>query len=441
MANFNLKPKPWLARLSVALSATLLWAAGASTAAADTLIHAGRLIDGTENAPQQNVTIRIVDNRISAIERGFTRPSANDTVIDMRNGTVMPGFIDMHTHLTSQSEPGSYMHRFTLREADIAYRAQHFAEITLRAGFTTVRDLGDSFAVSVALKRAINNGTVVGPRIYTAAKSLATTGGHADPTNGMRPGLAATPGPMEGVINGTDTARQAVRARYQEGADLIKLTATGGVLSMAASGDNPQFMDDELAAIVATARDYGMRVAVHAHGKEGMVRAIKAGVDSIEHGTYMDDEVFALMREHNTYYVPTITAGRSVAERAEIEGYFPPMVAAKARTIGPLIQGTFGRAYAAGVKIAFGTDAGVFDHGENAREFVYMVEAGMPPLEAIRAATRNAATLLGAENDLGTIEVGKLADIVGVQGNPLTNIELLREMQLVMKDGVLYVQP
>lgn len=412
-----------------------------SIVAADTLIHAGRLIDGTESAVRENVTIRVVDNKITAIESGFSRASANDTVIDMRNGTVMPGLIDMHTHLTTQSEPGSYMHRFTMREADVAYRAQHFAEITLNAGFTTVRDLGDSFAVSVALKRAINGGTVVGPRIYTAAKSLATTGGHADPSNGMRPGLTATPGPMEGVINGVDSARQAVRARYQEGADLIKLTATGGVLSLAASGDNPQFMDDELAAIVTTAHDYGMRVAVHAHGKDGMIRAIKAGVDSIEHGTYMDDEVFALMKEHGTWYVPTITAGRSVADRAEIEGYFPEQVRSKARTIGPLIQGTFGRAYAAGVNIAFGTDAGVFDHGENAREFTYMVEAGMPPLAAIRSATMSAAKLLGADDVLGSIEVGKYADIVGVQGNPLDDIERLKNMSLVMKDGVPYRLP
>ena len=415
--------------------------AASSIAAADTLIHAGRLIDGTDNAVQENVTIRVANNKITAIESGFTRASANDTVIDMRNGTVMPGFIDMHTHLTSQSEPGSYMHRFTMREADVAYRAQHFAEITLQAGFTTVRDLGDSFAVSVALKRAINGGTVAGPRIFTAAKSLATTGGHADPSNGMRPGLMETPGPMEGVVNGVDSARQAVRARYQEGADLIKLTATGGVLSLAASGDNPQFMDDELAAIVATAHDYGMRVAVHAHGKDGMIRAIKAGVDSIEHGTYMDDEVFALMKEHGTWYVPTITAGRSVADRAEIEGYFPEQVRAKARTIGPLIQGTFGRAYAAGVNIAFGTDAGVFDHGENAREFTYMVEAGMPPLAAIRSATMSAARLLGADNIIGSIEVGKYADIVGVQGNPLDDIERLKSMSLVMKDGVAYRLP
>lgn len=387
---------------------------------------------------QENVTIRIIDDKIQGIEPGFTQPTAEDTVIDLSAKTVMPGFIDMHTHLTSQSEPGSYLHRFTHNPADVAFRSAHFAQLTLQAGFTTVRDLGDSFTTSVALRNAINSGLIDGPRIYTAAKSLATTGGHADPSNGYRQGLVETPGPMEGVVNGTDQARQAVRARYQEGANLIKLTATGGVLSLAASGDNPQFMDDELEAIVATARDYGMKVAVHAHGKDGMVRAIRAGVDSIEHGTYMDDEVFELMKYHGTYYVPTITAGKSVAERAEIPGYFPPKVEVKARTIGPLIQNTFGRAYQAGVKIAFGTDAGVFDHGENAREFVYMVEAGMTPMDAIMSATHHAAILLGAEDQLGTISTGKYADLVAVSGDPLADINILRQISFVMKGGTVY---
>lgn len=428
--------------MKITLKRTLLsaccFAAMSLPAAADTLIHAGKLIDGTGANPLTNLTIRIVDDRIVAVERGFTEPTSNDTVIDLSDKTVLPGFIDMHTHITSQSEPGSYLHRFTHNPADTAFRAAYFANITLNAGFTTVRDLGDSFATSVSLRNAINSGYVPGPRIYTAAKSLATTGGHADPSNGYRQGLVPTPGPMEGVLNGTDQARQAVRARYQEGANLIKLTATGGVLSLAASGDNPQFMDDELAAIVATARDYDMKVAVHAHGKDGMVRAIKAGVDSIEHGTYMDESVFALMKEHGTYYVPTITAGKSVAERAEIPGYFPPQVAAKARTIGPLIQDTFSRAYQAGVKIAFGTDAGVFDHGENAREFVYMVEAGMPPLEAITTATKHAAELLGEWDNLGSITAGKYADIIAVDGDPLEDIRVLGHVHFVMKGGVVY---
>ncbi|WP_194756499.1 metal-dependent hydrolase family protein [Aliidiomarina indica] len=427
-------------RTVFALAAGLLLALQSVAVDAATLIHAGRLIDGTDNEPRSNVTIRVEGQRIVGIESGFSRPTSSDQVIDLRDATVMPGFIDMHTHITSQLEPGSYMHRFTMNEADVAYRGQSFANITLNAGFTTVRDLGDSFGVSIALRNAINNGLVVGPRIFTSGKSLATTGGHADPSNGYRRGLMDTPTPAEGVLNGPFEARQAVRARYQEGANLIKLTATGGVLSLADSGDNPQFMDDELVAIVETARDYGMKVAVHAHGKDGMIRAIKAGVDSIEHGTYMDDEVFALMREYGTWYVPTITAGKSVAERAEIDGYFPAQVRPKARAIGPLIQNTFGRAYAAGVNIAFGTDASVYDHGENAREFVYMVEAGMPEIEAIRAATMNAATLLGQEENLGSVEVGKLADIIAVRGNPLDDISLLHNIHFVMKDGAVFKQ-
>ncbi|WP_420840633.1 amidohydrolase family protein [Aliidiomarina quisquiliarum] len=402
------------------------------------VIHAGVLIDGTSAAPREQVTVRVENNKIVSIQAGFQRPKQGDTLVDLTDGTLMPGFIDMHTHLTSQMEPGSYIYRFTHNPADVAFRSAHFAAITLKAGFTTVRDLGDSFNTSIALRNAIQKNLIIGPRIYTAGKSLATTGGHADPSNGLRDGLSTTPTPTEGVLNGPLEARQAVRQRYQDGANLIKITATGGVLSLADSGDNPQFMDDELEAIVQTARDYGMRVAVHAHGKEGMMRAIRAGVDSIEHGTYMDNEVFALMREHKTWYVPTIIAGKTVAERAEIDGYFPEQVRPKARTIGPLIQGTLSRAYEAGVRIAFGTDAGVFDHGNNALEFVYLVEAGMPELEAIRAATSSAAELLGASDILGTVEAGKLADLVGVHGNPLHNIAVLRQVDFVMKNGVVY---
>ncbi|MCC5879547.1 MAG: amidohydrolase family protein [Idiomarina sp.] len=408
---------------------------------ADTLIHAGTLIDGTDNAPRQNVTIRIDGDRISAIESGLQAPGEGDTLIDLSQATVMPGFIDSHTHLSSQLSQGSYMDRFTNNPATTAIQAASFARITLQTGFTTVRELGDSDHVSVALRNGIRQGHIEGPRIFAAGKSLATTGGHADPTNNVRDSfISQPPTPADGVVNGPIEARQAVRKRYQEGADLIKLTATGGVLSMAASGDNPQFMMDELEAIVATAKDYNMRVAVHAHGRDGMLRAVRAGVDSIEHGTYMDEEVMNAMIEHGTYYVPTITAGKSVAERAEIDGFFPEMVRPKAREIGPLIQQTFADAYAAGVKVAFGTDAGVFDHGENYREFVYMVEAGMPELEAIRSATYYAADLLGQLDNLGTIEAGKLADIVAVDGDPLADISLLSDVHFVMRDGQVFKQ-
>ncbi|WP_417657315.1 amidohydrolase family protein [Pseudidiomarina aestuarii] len=414
-------------------------AACSQTALADTLVYAGTLIDGTQAEPKSNMTVVIDAGKITAIESGFRRAADGDVVIDRRNGTVMPGFIDMHTHLTSQSSPSSYIQRFTKSAPDVTIDAVRYANTTLMAGFTTVRDLGDSFNASIALRNAVNAGKVAGPRIYTAGKSIATTGGHADPTNGARKGLYESPTPADGVANGPYEAREAVRARYQDGSDLIKLTVTGGVLSVAKSGRNPQFMADELEAVVATAKDYDMKVTVHAHGKEGMLRAIEAGVASIEHGTYMDEEVMDAMKEKGVYYVPTITAGRSVADRAKIDGYFPEVVRPKAAEIGPLIQGTFAEAYKAGVKIAFGTDAGVFDHGENYREFVYMVEAGMPALEAIRSATYEAAQLLGVD-DIGTIEVGKRADVVAVNGDPLADISILADINLVVKDGVVYKQ-
>ncbi|MGI0153133.1 amidohydrolase family protein [Pseudidiomarina sp. WS423] len=420
------------------LSASILLALSGS-AYADTLVYAGTLIDGTQNKPQQQMTIVIDEGRIIGIEQGYKPATAGDLVIDRKDSTVMPGFIDMHTHLTSQLGPGSYMNKFTKSAADVTLDAVSYAEKTLLAGFTTVRELGDSYNASIALRDAIQAGKVRGPRIYSAGKSIATTGGHADPTNGAKEGLYEQPTPADGVVDGPYDARKAVRARYQDGADLIKLTVTGGVLSVAKSGHNPQFMMDELREIVTTAKDYGMKVTVHAHGKEGMLRAIEAGVDSIEHGTYMDKEVMRAMKKNNVYYVPTITAGRSVADRAKIDGYFPELVRPKAAEIGPKIQNTFAEAYKYGVKIAFGTDAGVYDHGENYREFQYMVEAGMPPLEAIRAATAEAATLLGV-SDIGTLKVGNKADVVAVPGNPLEDISLMSEINLVIKDGQVYKQ-
>jgi len=408
---------------------------------ADTLIHAGKVFTGTSNSLQENVTIVVEDNKIKAVKKGFAEAQEGDTVIDLKTSTVMPGLMDMHVHLSSQhGGPQTYLERFSLNEADYALRAANYAKITLDSGFTTVRNLGDGYNETVALRNAISKGYATGPRIYTVAKSIATTGGHADPSNGLSHLLRPDVGPKQGVVNGEAEAREAVRTRYQDGADLIKITATGGVLSVAKSGQNPQFMTDELEAIVETAKDYGMTVAVHAHGKEGMKRAIEAGVDSIEHGTYMDDEIRTLMKKHGTYYVPTILAGKFVADKAKIDGFFPELVRPKAAAIGPLIQNTFEQAHKAGVKIAFGTDSGVSAHGDNAQEFSLMVEAGMKPADALLSATVNSANLLGISDILGTLEEGKLADIVAVQGNPLDDISLMESVSFVMKDGVVYKQ-
>ena len=408
---------------------------------ADTLIHAGKVFTGTSNSLQENVTIVVEDNKIKAVKKGFAEAQEGDTVIDLKTSTVMPGLMDMHVHLSSQhGGPQTYLERFSLNEADYALRAANYAKITLDSGFTTVRNLGDGYNETVALRNAISKGYATGPRIYTVAKSIATTGGHADPSNGLSHLLRPDVGPKQGVVNGEAEAREAVRTRYQDGADLIKITATGGVLSVAKSGQNPQFMTDELEAIVETAKDYGMTVAVHAHGKEGMKRAIEAGVDSIEHGTYMDDEIRKLMKKHGTYYIPTILAGKFVADKAKIDGFFPELVRPKAAAIGPLIQNTFEQAHKAGVKIAFGTDSGVSAHGDNAQEFSLMVEAGMKPADALLSATVNSANLLGISDILGTLEEGKLADIVAVQGNPLDDISLMESVSFVMKDGVVYKQ-
>ena len=309
------------------------------------------------------------------------------------------------------------------------------------AGFTSVREVGDRHGLSVSLRKAIQEGRVKGPRIWTSGKSLATTGGHADPTNGVNAVLMGDPGPKEGVVNGIAAARKAVRQRYKEGADLIKITVTGGVLSVAKSGDNPQFTEEEVRAIVETAKDYDFHVAAHAHGAEGMKRAIRAGVRSIEHGTLIDDEAIELMKKHGTYLVPTLMAGEWVTEKAKIAGFFPELVRPKAATIGPKIQGAFARAYKAGVKIAFGTDSGVSAHGDNAREFVLMVEAGMPPMEAIQSATLGAAQLMQVEHELGALEKGKLADVIAVRGNPAEDVKLLQDVAFVMKDGVVYKRP
>jgi len=421
----------------IAIIFLLAFAWSFSSMAQRTIIWCGSLIDGIADEPQKNMTIVVEKNRISSVEKGFTKPGNNDKLIDLKTKTVTPGWMDMHVHLEFETNPNRYLENFTQNPADYAFKSVKFADVTLMAGFTTVRDLGGS-GVNISLRNAIARGDIKGPRVFTAGKAIATTGGHADPTNGYRKDLMGDPGPREGVANGPEECRQAVRQRYKDGSDLIKITATGGVLSMAKNGKNPQFFDDELEAIVQTVKDYGFKVAVHAHGAEGMKRAIRAGVNSIEHGTFMDDEAIALFKQYGTWYVPTITAGRSVGDSALIPGYYPAVVVPKAIETGPQIQQTFAKAYKAGVKIAFGTDAAVFQHGKNWLEFGYMIEAGMKPMDAIKSATINAAELLGEKENLGSIEAGKLADIVAVDGDPLKDAKVFGKVVFIMKDGVVY---
>lgn len=409
-----------------------------AAAAQDIYIHAGKLVDTKNGKVLTEKTIVVSDKKIKSVENGYVQPrNSADSLIDLRGMTVLPGLTDMHVHLESETNPNKYLERYTNEPADDALNAVGFAKTTLMAGFTTVRELGGS-GVNISLRNAINKGKVPGPRIFTAGKSIATTGGHADPTSGMRSSLMGDPGPADGVVNGPDEARKAVRQRYKNGADLIKITATGGVLSVAKSSSNPQFTVEEIQMITQTAADYGFHVAAHAHGDEGMQRAIKGGVKTIEHGTLMSEETMDLMKKHNTYLVPTITAGKEVTEKSEIENYYPELVVPKAREIGPKIQDMFGRAYKRGVPIAFGTDAGVFKHGKNAKEFGYMVEAGMPAMEAIQSATIIPAIILKMENESGQIAKGFFADIIAVQEDPTQNIKTMEEVVFVMKEGKVY---
>lgn len=399
-----------------------------------TLIKAGQLFDVESGKFVKNQFILIKEGRIVSVS---SKAVSADQMIDLSDSWVMPGFMDMHVHLETESSPSTYLERFTNNEADVAYNAAMHARRTLLAGFTTVRDLGGS-GVNTSLAKAIEMGKMDGPTIFSAGKSIATTGGHADPTNGYRTDLMGDPGAKEGVVNSRDEARKAVRQRYKNGDHVIKITATGGVLSLAKSGMAPQFTMDELEGIIEAANDLGMITAAHAHGSEGMKRAVLAGITSIEHGSFMTEEIMDLMIERGTYYVPTLSAGIFTMEKAEIEGYYPDIVVPKAKFVGAQMQGTFGKAYAKGVKIAFGTDCGVSPHGENAKEFQYMVEAGMTPVDAILSATVEASKLLRIDDEYGKIKEGFYADIVAVKGDPLKDIKILQDVSFVMRHGKVY---
>jgi len=408
-----------------------------AAASKTTVVHCAHLID-TINGKLLGATSVVIDgDRVAEVVSGdAVRPGA--TVIDLpANDTCMPGLIDSHTHLTSQFSKSTYSDQFRLNPADYAIEGTVYARRTLLAGFTTVRNLGESDNSSIALRNAVNKGEIPGPRIFTAGKFIGTTGGHADPSDGYRWDLQGDPTPKDGIIDSPQDAWKAVRQHYKDGADLIKIMPSGGVLDESSSSGNPQMTLDEIKAVVAAAHDYGFTVAAHAHGAEAIRRAVIGGVDSIEHGTFMDDEDMKLMKEHGTWYVPTIIAGQFVMQKAK-EDWYPPQVARKAMEVGPKIMATAGKAYKAGVKIAFGTDAGVYPHGDNAQEFVYMVEAGMPPMYTIKAATMHAAELLKHDKDLGSVTPGKYADLVAVPGNPLDDISLMKKMDFVMKAGTVY---
>ncbi|MAV83683.1 MAG: amidohydrolase family protein [Gammaproteobacteria bacterium] len=410
-----------------------------SQAFSEKLIHVSEYIDGINDRVLKNASIVVGDDgRIKSISSGF-KNSNGYQYIDLRDYMVMPGLMDMHVHFGQQNTSKADKPEKVEKEYSAIAAVKH-ARMTLDGGFTTVRQVGDSGFIAISLRDAITNGDAIGPRIFAAGKSLATTGGHADPTNGRAFGDYVYPDPESGVVNGPYEVFAGVRQRYKDGADGIKITVTGGVMSLAKSGDNPQFTQEEANAVVQAAKDYGFWVAVHAHGAEGMKRAIRAGVDSIEHGTYMDDEAMDLMIENGTYLVPTISAGEYVAEMSLIDGFFPEIVRPKARAVGPQIGGTFGKAYNRGVNIAFGTDVGVQAHGTNWKEFVYMVQYGMPMMKAIQSATMETAKLLRIEDDLGSLEVGKIADIIAVDGNPLEDPSLMKNVVFVMKEGEVFKQ-
>lgn len=400
------------------------------------LVRCGHLMAVPGREPLDNVTVVVKGDRIDAVVPGFDTRIDGATEVDWRNDWVMPGFIDCHVHLSMFFDQ-TVRPRYTTESSElVAIKATQYAKVTLEAGFTTVRDLGATDTNAIfALRDAINKGYVVGPRILTAGHAIAVTGGHGDSTLGYRPGLFPEQTPADGIADGPDECMKAVRAQVKLGADCIKLTATGGVLSTSSAGLAKHFSDAELKAIVDTAHAMGRRVAAHAHGLDGINAAIVAGVDSIEHGTFLDDSSVKLMKERGTYHVPTLLAAQTVFDNAAKPGYYLPMVAAKARLVGPKAREMFRRSHEAGVKIAFGTDTGVSEHGLNAREFGLMVDEGMKPMEAIRSATVVASELLGIDKEVGTIEAGKAADLVAVAGNPLEDIRRLEHVAGVMKAG------
>jgi imidazolonepropionase-like amidohydrolase len=426
------------ALLAAAGAAALAFCAGQALAK-DLVIHAGKLIDGTGKPPQAQVSILIHDGRIAAVQPGFLTPKDAE-VIDLSKETVLPGLIDDHVHITQSFHKGDPIHSaMTRTDFDDEIDAVNNARETLMAGFTSARDVGASTGVVVALKRAINAGLIPGPRLWVAGTPLGPTGGHGDSANGLDPELSH-PGWTDNLIDSPEAARRTVRRLKREGADLIKIMPSGGVMSI---GDDPKLQlmaDDEIKAVIETAHALGMKVAAHAHGKQAIDHTIALGVDSIEHGTYADAESYKLFKEHGTYFVPTLLVGARVYDHAKNHPEdLNPSTAEKAIATVPRMVQNLHDAYAAGVKVAFGTDTfGMSNHGENAQEFPIMVRAGMPAAEAIKAATWNAADLIGDTADIGSVQAGRYADIIAVSGDPLADVTVLQHVQFVMKGGRVY---
>lgn len=413
-------------------------ATGVSTQPDTTFVEAGRLLaDPSNGVVQRDKTLVIRGNQVVEVRDGFVGDASQGKVVDLRQAFVLPGLIDSHVHLTSQQNPNARLEEVTLSDADQAMVGARYARRTLMAGFTTVADLGASNQAIFALRNAVRNGDVPGPRIIAAGSSVSIHGGHGD-INGYREDVMHLLS-SESICSGPEDCMRAVRTQVRAGADIIKITATGGVLSNTAAGLNQQFSDDELSAIVGSAHRMGRQVTAHAHGVDGINAFLRAGGDSIEHGTYLDDQSIRLFKSNGAWLIPTLLAGDFVARIASgPDNFFTPAQTAKALEAGPKMLDMARRAHEGGVKIAFGTDSGVSAHGDNAQEFALLVRAGLSPLEAIQAATVGAAEHLRIANEAGKIAVGMPADIVAVSGDPLSDVTELERMKFVMKSGVVY---
>ncbi len=405
------------------------------------VLKAARLFDGKSNALVTPGVVVVTDGKIVAAGTSAAIPAGAE-MIDLGDATLLPGFIDAHTHLTTMYSEDYKQERLDPLEKTIAERALDAsvnARVTLLAGVTTVRDVGSSDYLDVGLRNAIRNGKVPGPRMLVTVHALSATGGHCDFSQGFREGLFGhESGPLEGVVNGADQGRYAVRLDHKYGADMIKVCATGGVLSPTDDVDTPQLTQEELNAIVDEAHALRRKTAAHAHGAEGAKRAIRAGIDSIEHGTFLDDEALDMMKQRGTFLVPTLMAAQGLQERIDKGIYIPPAILAKAKVAIASIHQTFQRALAKGVKIGLGTDAAVYPHGRNLEEFHQMTDLGMKPIDALKAGTSMDAELLGLADKLGTLEAGKIADVVAVPGDPVQNIRQTEHVFFVMKEGVIY---